>query len=99
MAFAPFAPPKSLSTILLELYLNRSLPTNSAEEPFFLHSPRRSAGTRGLAGVAAVGGGESGGVGARLAQRHIAASFPNSHILYHLPALLSREITHDKRLG
>src|SRR5208283_4088167 len=35
MAFAPSAPPKSLSTILLELYLNRSLPTDSAEEPFF----------------------------------------------------------------
>src|SRR5208283_4779355 len=33
MAFAPSAPPKSLSTILLELYLNRSLPTDSAEEP------------------------------------------------------------------
>jgi len=38
MAFAPFAPPKSLSTILLELYLNRSLPTNSAEEPSLLEN-------------------------------------------------------------
>jgi hypothetical protein len=33
MAFAPSAPPKSLSTILLELYLNQSRPTDSAEEP------------------------------------------------------------------
>ena|SRR5208283_2328588 len=33
MAFVPSAPPKSLSTILLELYLKRSLPTDSAEEP------------------------------------------------------------------
>jgi hypothetical protein len=33
MAFVPSAPLKSLSTILLELYLNHSLPTDSAEEP------------------------------------------------------------------
>jgi hypothetical protein len=35
MAFVPSAPLKPLSTILLELYLNHSLPTDSAEEPFF----------------------------------------------------------------